>query len=62
MNIKIDETAKASIERNSTFCIYVEQQLCDVALIEEKIEFPDISRKYDLNSINVQKLEIMTSR
>lgn len=61
MSIKIDETAKASIERNSTFCIYVEQPLHDVTFIEEKIEFPNIPREYDLNCINIKKLEIMTS-
>lgn len=61
MSIKIDETAKASIERNSAFCIYVEQPLHDVTFIEEKIEFPDIPREYDLNCINIKKLEIMTS-
>lgn len=57
-----DETVKAaSIERNSAFFIYVEQSLRDVTLIEEKIEFTDIPREYDLNCINIQKLEIMTS-
>lgn len=61
MSIKIDKIAKASIERNSAFCIYVEQPLRDVTLIEEKIEFPDIPRGYDLNRINIKKLEIMTS-
>lgn len=61
MNIKFDETVKANIERNSTFCIYVEQPLHDVTFIEEKIEFPNIPREYDLNCINIKKLEIMTS-
>lgn len=57
-----DETVKAaSIERNSAFCIYVEQPLRDVTLIEEKIEFTDIPREYDLNCINIKKLEIMAS-
>ncbi|MEY8614022.1 MULTISPECIES: hypothetical protein [Lactobacillaceae] len=57
---RIDKIAKASIERNSTFCIYVEQPLHDVTFIE-KIEFPDIPCEYDLNCINIKKLEIMTS-
>ncbi|WP_301050303.1 hypothetical protein [Lactobacillus intestinalis] len=64
MIITDDETVKAaSIERNSAFCIYVEQPLrdVDVTLIEEKIEFTDIPREYDLNCINVRKLEIMAS-
>ena len=61
MIITDDETAKASIERNSTFCIYVEQPLHDVTCIEGKIEFPDIPREYDLNCINIKKLEIMAS-
>lgn len=59
--ITIDETAKASIELNSAFCIYVEQSLRDVTFIEEKIEFNDIPREYDLNCINIKKLEIMAS-
>lgn len=64
--ITIDETAKASIELNSAFCIYVEQPLRDVTFIEEKIEFNDIPREYDLNEydlncINIKKLEIMAS-
>ncbi|WLR79488.1 hypothetical protein [Limosilactobacillus reuteri] len=64
MIITDDETVKAaSIERNSAFCIYVEQPLrnVDVTLIEEKIEFTDIPREYDLNCINVRKLEITAS-
>ncbi len=32
---RIDKIAKASIERNSTFCIYVEQPLHDVTFIEK---------------------------
>lgn len=54
MSIKIDKTAKASIERNSSFYINIKQPLRDVTLIEEKIEFPDISREYDLNCINIK--------
>ena len=61
MSIKIDEIAKESIERNRTFFIYVEQPLRDVTLIEEKIEFTDIPREYNLNCINIKKLEIMAS-
>lgn len=60
-NMKFDKAPKASIERNSVFSINIKQPLRDVTLIEEKIEFSDISREYDLNCINIKKLEIMAS-
>ncbi len=63
--LKVLPKTKREILKISLFglamLIDVEQPLRDVTLIEEKIEFTDIPREYDLNCINIKKLEIMAS-